>query len=230
MGVPLSSKIGILILMVPLAVLAVSVTNDLSKGSATQAPPMMLTPTPTPTLVPTPTPVRTRAAASFVAVADTHAQQDKPNANYGTNTTMLVKTWATAKNARAFVQFDVSAIPAGSKIDSATLTLCATEVASATRTYNLHRVTTSWVETTLTWHDQPAVVATVTDSETTRASPGCMSWTVTVDVQAWVDGTANHGWRVSDPVENDPEQFSEFRTRDDSVGVRHLLDVAFTVP
>jgi hypothetical protein len=143
---------------------------------------------------------------------------------------MEVRTWATAKNERVFVQFDVSSIPAGSTIDSATLTLCATSVPGATRTYDVHRVSASWVETTLTWGNQPAVAATVTDSATTPASAGCMTWTVTADVQAWVDGTANDGWRVRDAIEDDSKNASQFRTREDTAvpSEQPKLDVTYT--
>ncbi len=169
---------------------------------------------------------------TFDAVADTHAQQDKATNNYGTDTSMLVRSWQATKNARAFVRFDVSSIPVGSTITSATLTLCAERVPSGTRTYEVHRVTASWGETTLTWNNQPSVAAAATDSATLPSSPSCMTWTVTADVQAWVDGTANDGWRMWDTVEGDnPKQITEFRTRENSVAAeRPKLDVTYVVP
>ncbi len=170
-------------------------------------------------------------SVTLTSVADTHAQQNKGDTNYGTDTSMMVRTFATAKNARAFVQFDVSSIPAGSTVSSATLTLCATSVPGSTRTYDLHRVTASWVETTLTWNNQPGVAATLTDSSTTPAAAGCMSWTVTTDVQTWVDGTANNGWRAGDSVEDASRNESKFRTRENgTASERPTLDVTYTTP
>ena len=131
------------------------------------------------------------------------------------------------------MRFDVSSIPAGSTIDSATLTLCPTRVPDDTRTYNVHRVTASWVETTLTWSNQPTVGGTASDSATTPASVACMTWTLAGDVQAWVDGTANNGWRVSDSVESQGTKYwTEYRTREDT-GVpseQPRLDVTYTAP
>ena len=171
--------------------------------------------------------------ASFVSVADTYAREFKPNDNHGTLTVMQVGSWLATKDERSFAQFDVSSIPAGSTVDSATLTLCATAVPGATRTYDAHRVTASWVETTLTWNNQPSVAASATDSVTTPAAPGCMAWTVTSDVQLWVDGTANNGWRVSDSVEGQGTKYiTKFRTREDTAvpAEQPTLDVTYTAP
>ena len=100
-------------------------------------------------------------------------------------------------------------------MSSATLTLCATAVPAAARTYNAHQVTASWGETTVTWNNQPAVAATPTASAGTPATSGCMTWMVTTDVQAWVDGTANNGWRISDSVETN-NATTQLRSREDT--------------
>ena len=153
------------------------------------------------------------ASVSLNSVADTFAEQDDADKNFGTTLDMLVQSKPTA-NHRSFAQFNVSSIAAGSTIHSAILTLCATTVPASTRTYDVHRVTASWVETSLTWNNQPAAAATATDSATTPGSPACMIWTVAADVQAWVDGTANNGWRVTDSVEDDSDYITKFHARE----------------
>ena len=57
-----------------------------------------------------------------------------------------------------------------------------------------------------------------------------MTWMVTADVQAWVDGTANNGWRVSDSVEEDLKDVSKLRTREDTAVPAEApkLDVTYT--
>ncbi len=170
---------------------------------------------------------------AFAPVADSMIEQAKPTTNYGTDNKMLTRSWATAKNMRSLVQFDVAAIPWGSTVDSATLTLCATSVPGVTRTYDLHRVTASWVETSVTWGNQPTVAGAATASATTPGSPGCMSWTVTADVQLWVDGTTNNGWRVMDDFEDEGgKQTSDFRTREDTavLAEQPTPDVSYTAP
>ena len=155
------------------------------------------------------TPYSVLIAAS---TADAYVDEKNPSNNYGASAEIIVKSKRNQAD-RGFVQFDVSSIPGGSTVNSATLTLCATSVAGS-RTYDAHMVTAAWVEGTVNWSNQPGVAASPTDSIATPGAPGCMSWTVTADVQAWVDGTANNGWRISDSVETNNAQ-SNFRSRED---------------
>ena len=167
---------------------------------------------------------------TFNSIADTWADEQKPTLNKGTLTTMTTRSWQSAKDGRSFVEFDVSSIPAGSTVNTATLTLCAVAVPTSTRTIDLHRITASWVETTLTWNNQPGVAGSVTDSATTPGSPACMTWDVATDVQLWVDGTANEGWRAKDSVEGQGTKYvTEFATRENGTPAdRPILDVNYT--
>ena len=167
---------------------------------------------------------------TFNSIADTWADEQKPTLNKGTLTTMTTRSWQSAKDGRSFVEFDVSSIPAGSTVNTATLTLCAVAVPTSTRTIDLHRITASWVETTLTWTNQPAVAASVTDSATTPGSPACMTWDVAADVQLWIDGTANEGWRAKDSVEGQGTKYvTDFATRENGTPAdRPILDVNYT--
>ena len=175
--------------------------------------------------------VITRFSAALTSVADTDGEENDADKNFGTGVEMRVQSKAGGTNHRSFGRFDVSSIPAGSTIDSATLTLCAADTQSSPRTYDVHRVTASWVETTLTWNNQPGVVAAATDSATTPISPVCMTWTVTADVQAWVDGTANNGWRVADSVEEGSDYLAKFHTRENGESAqRPKLDVVYFAP
>jgi len=174
-------------------------------------------------------------AVSLVSSADSYVQQDAAGSNYGDAVLMDVgsmKDGGTPTNRRSFVKFDVSSIPASSTVSSANLTLCATVVASTTRTYDVHAVSADWVEMIITWSNQPSVAASATDSTTTPSSPGCMTWDVAADVQAWVDGTSNYGWRVVDAAESAPGDYlSQFRTHENSVTAeRPTLDVTYTPP
>jgi len=172
---------------------------------------------------------------SFVSTADSYVDQYNPGLNFGTADLMGVRSWTvgpTGRNQRSFVQFDISSIPASSTVSSANLTLCATAVPGSTRTYDVHRVTAGWGETTVTWSAQPAVAASATGSTTTPASVGCMTWDVAADVQDWVNGTAtNYGWRVKDQTEDANGLASEFRTHESAlVAERPTLEVTYTPP
>ena len=167
---------------------------------------------------------------TFNSIADTWADEQKPTLNKGTLTTMTTRSWQSAKDGRSFVEFDVSSIPAGSTVNTATLTLCAVAVPTSARTIDLHRITASWVETTLNWTNQPGVAGSVTDSATTPGSPACMTWDVATDVQLWIDGTANEGWRAKDSVEGQGTKYTtEFATRENGTPAdRPILDVNYT--
>lgn len=150
---------------------------------------------------------------SLFSVADADVRENNPTQNRGTNSTMAVKSSNTR---RSFVRFDLSSILGGSDVTSATLTLCATVVPGSIRTYKVHRVTASWSEMDITWNNQPSV-AGESNTAATPASPACMTWTVTADVQTWVDGTANNGWRVNDGDEATGNAQTQIRTREEEV-------------
>ncbi len=166
-----------------------------------------------------------------VSTGDSYITEDSKSTNYGSETAMYVKSRRGNRDRRAFVQFDVSSIPAGTTVSAATLTLCATAVPGVTRTYEVHRISASWVESTINWNNQPAVEASATDTVTTPASAGCMNWNVVADVQVWVDGTANNGWRVMDQTESSQTEYqTTYRTREDTavLSERPLLDVTYS--
>lgn len=173
------------------------------------------------------------ADVTFASVADNGVKEDKPTTNQGDRAKLEVKTESgQAKTGREFIRFDVSSIPAGSTVSSATLTLCNNRVPGHTRPYDVHRVTASWGEMTQTWNNQPAVAATATDTQNAVDTfPGCMSWMVTANVQLWVDGTTNDGWRISDPDENNTTQWKvRLRSREDTAvsGEEPKLDVTYS--
>ena len=119
---------------------------------------------------------------------------------------------ATDDNNRGFVHVDLAGsceesgrpIPSGSGVVSAAMYVYGHDWPSSSRTYDLHRVTATWAEGTITWANQPAVAGTATASVATGTSDGVWkSWTVTEDVQAFFAGTyTNYGWRVADSAEN----------------------------
>ena len=165
---------------------------------------------------------------SLAAIGDAQLSQQNATTTYGTSSTLFVRTRGVAKNKRTIVQFDVSSIPVGATVSSATLTLCAISPPSPARTYDVHRATGTWVEATVSWALMPTMVATATSSTVTPATPVCMSWTVTADVQTWVSGVANNGWIVKDSVEDGANILSKFRSRENSAVPALLPNLSVT--
>jgi hypothetical protein len=86
----------------------------------------------------------------------------------------------------------------------ASLTLCHTgnpEGGAVGHTHLLRTVLGPWSQSTLTWNTQPAASATVTDQLRVPSNASCAALTVTGDVQVWLDGAANYGWRLNDEDE-----------------------------
>jgi hypothetical protein len=184
------------------AVLVAVVATGVGFAAALAITPKSLTVHTAASNVPISTCTRTPAADSYVHVGS-------GGSNFGTATTLHVRSAVTlallADDKRSFVRFDLSAcaIPANARVETATLSMFMSTAPSASRTYDLHRATASWGETTVTWNNQPAVAALATGSvETGTTANVTRSWNVLADVRTFVDGTVtNNGWRIKDQVE-----------------------------
>jgi hypothetical protein len=95
------------------------------------------------------------------------------------------------------VRFTLPSIPAGCKINTATLRLFASSSTSG-RTLQAWQVSASWVENTVTWDTRPSITGA---AATTAAGNGYIQWTVTSIVQAMYSGT-NNGFLIRDAVED----------------------------
>lgn len=148
---------------------------------------------------------------TFSATQDSYARSDMAGTN--TNTGYLwVGTGTT--NYRTFVKFDTSsaceetgaAIPFGASTLSASFDLFVQSAPGSSRTYQAHRVTATWTETTPTWTWSNAggnVSGTVTATTATGTTTGVWnSWDVTSDVSAFLSGSASdYGWMLRDSAE-----------------------------
>lgn len=177
--------------------------------------------------------VSSSVTVSFGASVDSYVRDDQTGNNFGTNTQMHVRG-AGSPLKRAFVQFNVSTILAGSTINSATLTLCLDEVPAASaqgKVHELRRVNGSWTETGLTWNNQPAISSTVTGTIVVPSTATCVTFNVTSDVQAWVNGTTNNGWRLNEQNEGSGGGNAKYATRENgSSSTRPKLDVTYAPP
>jgi hypothetical protein len=126
------------------------------------------------------------------------------NTNFGSSLDLQVRS-STVGNRRSFVRFDLSscAIPAAARVTQAVVTLYLSQAPGSSRTYEIRRLTASWVEGTVTFANQPAAAGGATSATMTGTTSGVtLTWPVTSDAQAFVAGTAtNNGWRVVDSAE-----------------------------
>jgi hypothetical protein len=103
---------------------------------------------------------------------------------------------------RSYVKFDISSITPGATVISATLTVCRTNGSGGSRTHELRTVTSTWTEPGLTWSNQPTLAVSAQASVTAPSSAGCTTADVKNDVQSWLLGTPNFGWRIADTNES----------------------------
>jgi hypothetical protein len=184
------------------AVISASVAATVAFAAALAIAPKRLTVLTSASTVPISTCTLTPSADSYVHVGS-------GGSNFGTATTLHVRSAVTlgllADDKRSLVRFDLSscAIPTNARVETATMTVFMSTAPSASRTYDLHRVTASWGETTVTWNNQPAVAAVATGSVATGTTANVTrQWNVVTDVRTFVAGTAtNNGWRIKDQVE-----------------------------
>jgi hypothetical protein len=165
------------------------------------------------------------------APADSYVNQASPGANTGTATTLDVRS-GSAGNRRTLVRFDLApcGIPAGALVTTSSLQLFMYTAPTLSRTYNAHRVTGAWTETGVTWTNQPAVAASATAGVVTGTTSNVtLSWAVTADVQAYLGGTSNLGWRIADSVESAATaRLGRFRSAEyGTVAQRPVLQVTY---
>ena len=152
--------------------------------------------------------------AVLTSVQDTYIKLGETGNNFGVSTQLIVDR-ESGDLQRALVQFDLSSIPVGAIIHSATLNMEATAIDGL---LNLHvyQVLEGWAEGTANgtsddanWTNRDTGTAwttaggyfngTAIDSISTDAT-GQHSWTITTLVQDWIDGTdANYGVVIASP-------------------------------
>lgn len=141
----------------------------------------------------------TKGTCSVNATVDTYIDQKSPTSSFGSASSLSVQP-DSGKARQALVRFDLSScnVPMTGGADSATLQLRVTTAPKSSRTLTLTRVTTAWTGST-TWSTAPSVAGGATATFATGASNDVtVNVPVTVDVDRFVKGAANLGWRISD--------------------------------
>jgi hypothetical protein len=136
------------------------------------------------------------------ASTDTYVDQNVATTSFGAAATLgLVPSGDAPKEQWTFVEFDLSScnIPTTGGADSATLSLNLSTAPTTSFTYDLTRVTSAW-SGTLTWNQAQALTyaGSPTASIAGGTAVGTKTFTVTADVDSFIKGGSNFGWRISD--------------------------------
>ncbi len=181
--------------------------------------------------------------------ADAYLNQQYPTYNYGGYSWNEVRSFTGSKNGRTILKFNITSIPSGRTISSATLSLRLTGSPNASgRTYWAYRLTeTDWVEGTNGGSETPGLVCwndrkqaqlawtspggTYTADNGTSAtvpSSGWMAWTVTAQVQYAYSNSISVHFLIKDGTESSTtEYYALFNTESDST-YAPKLDVTYT--
>jgi len=177
----------------------------------------------------------------YSGVTDTWINLYDPNLNFNGETKLLV---LGTEGIKSLVRFDLSSIPAGARITSATLSLYnyGHENSANGGAVNVHRASKVWVESQATWNVYSAgnswAAAGLQAGSDYATSPMSSitintainvwrNFDVTGLVQDWVNGTTNNGFVVRSPTGGvKPRFYSSGYSVDASV--RPRLSVNYT--
>jgi len=97
------------------------------------------------------------ATITLNPVADAYVYSASPTTNYGTATTLYVGSQSTSATGRALFRFDLSSIPAGATVQSATFQAYLVQSSSSPTTLDveLKRIDAPWQEMAVIWNTQP---------------------------------------------------------------------------
>ena len=153
---------------------------------------------PDPTPAPTPyTAVFVFAAGGYEDVYDATVRSDIPDTNYETAGGLTVGFINVSTEFQTYIKFDITSIPEGSLIQSATLTLdnCTQGGSPGNKLIAIENVSATWSHDTITWNNKPASTASSTYDMLDSGGAGSYDIPLSVSmVQAWFDDeNSNHG-------------------------------------
>jgi hypothetical protein len=142
-------------------------------------------------------------------VADTKLRADQPNTNFGALNTFVTGDRVTGRT--DLLQFDLTSIPAGKTITSATVTM--TEILnSGPSTIAVHQATSAWSESTVTWNSFGNGFASAVETSFSNGGAGYtgpVSFDIAPLVQAWTSGAVTNNGVVLNATTNSTWSSSE---------------------
>ncbi len=188
------------------------------------------------------------ATVTLIPIADTNIWDDNNDLlkNYGACNDLYINGPSGDKKDRPLIRFDLSGIPSGATIISASLELTKTGGDNTSIPIAVHRVTADWAEGTgacggtngvANWINRLAATPWATpggDFDPTPAATtnvsgsGAYPWNIQSIVQGWVNGTfTNYGVIMKFATENFNGE-KKFGARTDAVADRPTLTITYS--
>ncbi len=146
-------------------------------------------------------------AQVFYPIQDASVYQYDPNTNYGLTGTLALYSNLFGSNSvkRTLIEFDLTSIPPGTTVQQAFLNIYMYNQAGTDFDVEVRAVLQPWVETTVTWNNQP-----IHDTDIVNSIPyqgyGWWHFLITPLAQMWVNTPAdNHGCKLKLAIEQYPD-------------------------
>jgi hypothetical protein len=135
-----------------------------------------------------------------LATSATHGNDPRLGIADGTQACFVISlvSCTNLRNARSYLKFDLSALPAGVTVQSATLELDGGPTTIGASPLSLRRITTAWTEAALTYNSRPTTTGTgaVTATATNVSGTMVASFTITSLVQNRSTTSIANGFEV----------------------------------
>src|SRR5690349_4539868 len=202
-------------------------------------------------------PLRSAVAGTVMLtpMADSYMEQFHADENFGSANNMIVgevgsRAMPPFEIRRGLLRFDLSSLPAGAVVNSATLQISAVLMLPqdpVNSDFGIHLLLEDWDELAVSWNSPLAGVSWTapgaSDPADTVQAPSSTVFVTGLgnyvfpttpslisDVQAWVnDPRSNFGWLLVSE-ENGPESARHIGTREDISGNAPVLTIDFSLP
>jgi hypothetical protein len=193
------------------------------------------------------TPAQAQAGTTCVVIQpnatagkDAYIKEDKVDERRGGDSELRVKSENGHLN-RSLLQFDLSSLPSGASVSSATLSLYVKDASGGAVTINARSVTNSWVESEVTWKARNKAAnllwttaggdfgAVVSSTSVDNTKDVWRSWNVTSLAANWVATPASNYGVILEAAVTDPKTEKKFKSSDDGTATeRPKLEVCYT--
>jgi hypothetical protein len=185
-----------------------------------------------------------QGVGGYVGTQDTVLFSLNPTVNFGAETGISVDQQDVGGVRQGLLRFDsiignaAGQIPAGSTINSATLTVSIFNDSNAAMQMSMYRMLANWDQNTATWNgpgfgqiggiqaSEGEATSLPPDAILYDAATGTKTFNVTTSLRHWASGEANFGWLFESAATNG----WDFNTSEAAQANRPLLTVDYTPP